>query len=775
MVAETLRGGVSLALRVLVLIKQMMSIDENSRGRILLAVVATAVLICACCSTSPQAKETKHLHKGAALLAKKDYARALLEFQNAAEAMPKDAEPYYQMGLAYLASGNLANAAAALRKATDLNPHHEQAQIKFSELIASTRNKELVEQAVGRLESVLSASPNNSEATDALALAEWKLGKTDEAISRLEETLRHFPSRLQTSVELARLKIAHKDFAAAEQVLIQAVASAPQSSPAELALGQLYMLGNEPAKAEEALRKAIQLDPQNGLALLGIASIQVAGKRMDEAEQTYRRLASLPGTEFKPLHALFLFGIGRRDAALAELEKLAKDAPNDRDARSRLVAAYRAMGKNKAAENLLEAALKKNPKDIDALLQRAQFFLQTGNVSGAATDLKQVLHFKPDSADAHLALAEVYKAQGMNMSVREEINEALRINPHLLRARLALARTMTTLNDARSALELLKATPADQKGTLGFVVERNWALLILGETKELRPVLDQALRSQRFPELLLQDALLRFQEGDPAGARTDAEEILQKTPEDVRALKLLADSYIAQKQLPKGEERLKTAAAAHPKSAPVLNLLGEWYINARNGAAARKAFDAAVSADPKFLPGIFHLTDLDYEEKHLDVARQRLQQVMAIDPKNIHAQLMLGTIAGDLRDREEAVRRYRAVLAIDGSNVMALNNLAYTLALSDPDEALKLAERATELAPDNATVEDTIGWVYYRKAVYNTAVHYLEAAVSKEPTPRRQFHLAMSYMKAGNRTLGEKTMLLALKQAPDLPKTEEGW
>ena len=87
---------------------------------------------------------------------------------------------------------------------------------------------------------------------------------------------------------------------------------------------------------------------------------------------------------------------------------------------------------------------------------------------------------------------------------------------------------------------------------------------------------------------------------------------------------------------------------------------------------------------------------------------------------------------------------------MDGSNVVALNNLAYTLALSDPDVALKYAQQAAELAPDSATVQDTLGWIYYRKAIFSTAVNYLETAVKKEPTPRRQFHLAMSLFEIGS-------------------------
>ena len=748
---------------------------KSQTFRLAAASALITAMMCMACNTSPQAREAAFLRKGAALLQKKDYSRALLEFRNASSAMPKDAEPVYQMAITYLTMGNSNEAVRALRKATELNPRHEQAQLKLAELMTMARDKGVVQQAASRLEALLADSPNNSEANDALALADWKLGKKDEAQKRLEDTLQKFPSRLQTSVELARVKLSRNDLPGAEQVLKQAVASAPGSAQAELALGQLYALTNDLPKAETELRKAIQIDPKNGNALVGLAAIQVAGKRLDEAEETYRRVAALPGPEFKPLHALFLYKNGKRDAAMAELEKLAREDPSDRAARTRLVAVYQAMGKNQAAQDLLGAALKKNSQDIDALFQRAGLLLQSGKTTEAAADLRQVLHFKPDFAGAHLAMADVHKTENQKMSERQELTEALRLDPSLLQARLRLARSLTRAGDAKPALEILGAAPASQKTMLAFVIERNWALLAAGEYQELRSALDQALRVRHFQELLIQDALLRLQQGDSAGARSPAEEAVQNAPEDARPLKLLADVYVAQKQPAKAEDRIKAAVAAHPKSAPLAYLLGEWYLNSKNSLAARKAFESSVAADPKFLAGSLVLAQLDYRENRLDAARQELRGTLAVDPKNVPALLMMGTIAGDMHNKEEAIQQYRAILAIDSSNVMALNNLAYTLAVSDPDEALKYAQQAEGLAPDNATVQDTIGWIYYRKAIYSTAVHYLETAVAKESTPRRQFHLAMSYVKSGNRDLGEKMLQQALQRAPNLIKTEEGW
>jgi Tfp pilus assembly protein PilF len=97
------------------------------------------------------------------------------------------------------------------------------------------------------------------------------------------------------------------------------------------------------------------------------------------------------------------------------------------------------------------------------------------------------------------------------------------------------------------------------------------------------------------------------------------------------------------------------------------------------------------------------------------------------------------------------------------------------MALQDPDGALKYGQQAMELAPDSAMVQDTLGWIYYRKGVYERAVQYLQTAVTKEPTPRRQFHLALSYIKQGDKDRGRNLMQSALAKDPNLPKSEQGW
>jgi tetratricopeptide (TPR) repeat protein len=74
-------------------------------------------------------------------------------------------------------------------------------------------------------------------------------------------------------------------------------------------------------------------------------------------------------------------------------------------------------------------------------------------------------------------------------------------------------------------------------------------------------------------------------------------------------------------------------------------------------------------------------------------------------------------------------------LKVDPNSYQAMSNLARLNAdhggsLSD---ALELAQRAEAAQPDDAGVNDPLGWIYYRQGLYRSAVPALEAAVAKSP------------------------------------------
>ena len=713
--------------------------------------------------------------RGNQWLARQDYQRALIEFRNAANAMPKDAEPVYRMGLAYLGRGDTRAAYQSFLKALGLNPAHSGAQLKVSEMRIASRDQQVISNAVSQLIGTFGQSPDDPEVIDTLAIGEWKLGKTDEALERLDEAVKRFPASLQSSVTLAQMKLRQNDAAGAEEVMKKAVSEAPRSANATLALARIYTLLRQPEKAESALQRTLQLDPENIPALFALGSLQLAARRTEDADRTYRRLAALPGKGFESVHAIFLYRTNQREAALSELQKLARADGNNREVRMRLVQAYFGLNRVAEAEKELAASLQRDPKDTGALLQRAQLRLRMGRADDAERDLQEVLHYTPDSVLAQFALASVYQAKGLPHSQQQELEKIVDKNPGLLAARLELAKHFLYGKQAQTAQTVLETAPNEQKRLVPWLVLHNWCLMAGAHWQETRAGIEQALRLGKTPDTLYQKAAFLFLQRDYPGARSQIEELLNSNPADVRSADLMMQISAAQKQIPQGLAKLQDLAVRSPKSAPFQKLLGEWYGRSGNSAAARSAYERATAADPHFVPASLALAELDLQEGRRDPAIQRLDAVLATAPSDVSALLLSARAEDEAGDRAKSIVRYRKVLEVDSSNPMALNNLAYALAWDNPDEALQFAQKAAEIVPDNPYALDTLGWVYYRKGIYSMAVRYLEAAVQKGSTPKREFHLGMGYLKAGDRLRGQQMMRQALQQNPSLVKTEQGW
>ena len=83
----------------------------------------------------------------------------------------------------------------------------------------------------------------------------------------------------------------------------------------------------------------------------------------------------------------------------------------------------------------------------------------------------------------------------------------------------------------------------------------------------------------------------------------------------------------------------------------------------------------------------------------------------------------------------------------------AANNLAFLLAEKDKniDEALELARMAKERSPVDPNIMDTLGWVYYKKGLYDSAISEFNDCLQKLPDNATViYHLGMAYYKKGD-------------------------
>ena len=66
--------------------------------------------------------------------------------------------------------------------------------------------------------------------------------------------------------------------------------------------------------------------------------------------------------------------------------------------------------------------------------------------------------------------------------------------------------------------------------------------------------------------------------------------------------------------------------------------------------------------------------------------------------------------------------------------------------------------------PNDPSVADTLGWIYYKKNAYLLAAELLKEASEKLPeNPVVQYHYGLALHKNGNSSLAKKTLESALK------------
>jgi tetratricopeptide (TPR) repeat protein len=120
---------------------------------------------------------------------------------------------------------------------------------------------------------------------------------------------------------------------------------------------------------------------------------------------------------------------------------------------------------------------------------------------------------------------------------------------------------------------------------------------------------------------------------------------------------------------------------------------------------------------------------------------------------------------------------YEKVLAANPRSAAVLNNLAnlYADQLRQPQEALTVARRAHELAPDAPIIQDTLAWVLFLNGDAAAALPLAEQAVKGLPgNPELRYHLAAIQAKLGRKQDAAVSLDEALKFKGEFPGRAEG-
>ena len=147
-----------------------------------------------------------------------------------------------------------------------------------------------------------------------------------------------------------------------------------------------------------------------------------------------------------------------------------------------------------------------------------------------------------------------------------------------------------------------------------------------------------------------------------------------------------------------------------------------------------------------------------------------------MNPRETAFYLLAGGIYETRHDWENAKQQYQKVLALQPENPLASNNLAYVMLQQggNVDVAFSMAQTARRQLPENANSADTLGWAFYHKQVYTSAIDLFKEAVKKEPDNALfNYHLGLAYAKSGQAGLARQQLDRVVKIKPNFPDVEE--
>jgi tetratricopeptide (TPR) repeat protein len=769
-------------------------------GRVPLRLIAAwlLVLCLVSCSRDPNVVKRRFLEGGDKYFQKGQYSQARIMYLSALKRDAKYAEAYYKLALAEIKLASIDQTLVALRRAVELlpeGPERDDARVKLADIYLgflehSHFQKQVVSDTDQIATDLLQRNPDSYQGhriRGTVALIKVKdLARRQPveaakavavAIAELQAANRVNPFQPEVIVPLAGSLAATGKNSEAEDLLKQTIDRNKANLDVYRELRAYYLRNKRFDDAQRILESAVQSNPKESSLLVDMASYYWAnGKTRESAaiiDGMTARLKDFPNA-FE-VAGNFYLGIGRADEAIRQFEKGATAFPVEKLKYKARVAAVLMLGRQwDAAGRVNDAILKEHPKDGDALMRRAELLFEAGDVKGSIAQLEAALRVNPNNAQARYDLGHALVANKQLERARYEFSEAIRWAPANNSARLELAQIELDSGEFGKAVagaeEALAYRPADRAAHLIRAV----GLRGLKKYEEARAELNWMLAADpNSADVLFHLAALDSVTGRWKEAEAGYRKSYEANPANTRGLLALAASMTARHQADLALATLQAEVKKNPQRNDLRFTLATFAdrvghldlaISELEGLLSRIPPDAKGAVQAHTLVSECYLKNRQFQKAldHIEAARK-------LDPDNPAVLHYLGLVYDKLGRSAEARKIYEASLKQDGNDGIVLNNLAYLIVESggDPDLALTYAQRARQRMPHELGFADTVGVIYLKKNLVDSALEIFEDLVRKNPGYAVfRLHLGEALLRKGETAKARKELQAALASQP---------
>jgi tetratricopeptide (TPR) repeat protein len=787
---------------------------HSARKIAIASISAASIALCVSACGGAQARRAKHMEKGQTYLAAKNFEKARVEFQNALQIAPLDAEARFEMGVVDEKLNKPREAAQFYQGTIDVKPDHVGARTNLArlyvfsgvpdralDLIAPALQKNpgnaelLTVRAAARLQQkdvngaqedaqrAVQLEPANEDAIAVLAGLYNSTGAVDKAQALLETAVQRIPNTVDLRLALVQIYSLENRTADGEALLLKLIELQPAEKAHRLRLAQYYARLNQIDAAENALRQAVKALPAERQLKLSLVDFLAERRGRDAAEKELQGLIAAEPADVELKFALAKFYESGRQWSKSEdiyqaviaAEKL---DPQGLGARNRL-AALRAQRNDVAgALVLVNEVLAKSPRDDDALALRGNLSLAKQDPRAAIADLRAVLRDQPNAIGVLRALARAHLANGEPAVAEETMRHAVESNPKDAGLQLDLAQLLGEMGKPGQAKPILAELVKQHPENVDALDTQFRVAMTAKDYATARPA------AEAISALRPKSALGPLYQGMVAEADKRGEDALrlysaavELQPEAPEALQAEVRLLLNEKRVADAIKRVEDFSARYPKNPLGPDVKGELLLGTGRTAEAQAAFNLAIARSPKWwIPyrGLAY-AQVAAENPDAAIATLRAAQPIVEQPEALGAEL--AAVLERQGKVDQAIAEYEGLLQRFPQSEAAANNLAMMLVTykTDPaslDRAKKLSAQFAESA--NPSYLDTYGWVLYRRGETAASVPVLERVVAKVPNePLARFHLGMAQSRSGSSVEARDNLARAVNSGAKFSGLEE--
>ena len=521
--------------------------------------------------------------------------------------------------MAHRALGNRERAREYLETLLARNGRHQPGRLMLAEMLLEDRQ---ANRAASLAESVVREDPLNAQALNLLgrthlarrqydqaaelfdralragggaqaqrdlAMAQVGSNQFRQAEANLEKVFRQNPADLRAGIELAILHARGGNRQRALQVAEAVVARDPRNPSMLNFLGNIKGRLGDNDGLRKAYEQALAIDPNYRQVLINLSQLDIEQGRFEPAR---KRLAGLLTKDAGDTEALFLAGqLEQRARRPEQAEALWRraDGTQTRDPRAGVALVDLKLSQRKPADALevARSLASRFPEAVVVLHTLARAQLAAQQASAARTTLQDAARFAGFDTDSLVATAKMQMAADDASGASQSLRKALQARPTDLGALVTQVELAARGGQPSAVDEAMRALNRHHAGQVP-------ALVTAGHVAMSRRQLAQAVASYQAAydkepgsHTALPLAQAHLASNRPAEALALMSALVKRVPDDVVALRSLAELQLMQSRLPDARQSVARLAELRPDDAETL------IMNARVSAGWITAEDLA--------------------------------------------------------------------------------------------------------------------------------------------------------------------------------------